>query len=217
MKKTLTLLFLLLTILSAAYAQEKEPRFQKELKLNVRFELSEGGYTLGGLFPVLLLETKQQHRHEFELNRFGFSKKVLENALRNGAAYEDTEVNYSLGLRYQYTHTFAGGGNLAPFVGGALLTSWSGRSYETTSTTIFPNRTISNTNAIELVPGFRWRFTERIGLDVSTNFYVFTHEFFYAKVENPALPIRAQQAWRNEFHSRPFDSFLSRVGMYIKL
>lgn len=217
MIKTLTLLFLLLIAIPATYAQEKEPRFQKELKLNVSFLSTESGYTLGSLAPVLLLKNKQHHRHEFELNRFGFSKKVEEKAPRNGSPYEDTDANYSLGLRYQYTHSFSSGGKIDPFVGGALLTTWSGRSYETTGSTVLPNQLILNTNALELVPGFRWRFTERIGLDVSTIFYVFMHEFIYHKVENPALPIGAQQHAQSKSHSRPFDFFLSRVGFYIKL
>lgn len=215
--KTSVLTALLFFSVFVAFAQEKEVRFQKELKLNVSFLVTESGYTLGNLAPVLLLKNKQQHRHEFELNRFDFSEKIEEERDRYGNVYEDTDSKYSIGLRYQYTHSFPTGKKVSPYIGGAFLTVWTMRNYETTSSTIYPNRTILNTNAFEFVPGARWQITERVGLDISTIFYVLTNELLFDRIENPSLPIRAQQNGQSKFYSRPFDFFLSRVGFYVKL
>lgn len=54
MNTTLMLLFLLLIAIPATYAQEKESRFQKELKLNISFQFAERSHTLGSLAPVAL-------------------------------------------------------------------------------------------------------------------------------------------------------------------
>jgi hypothetical protein len=217
MMKASLLTALLLFSAFVAFAQEKEVRFQKELKLNVSFLMTESGYTMGNLAPVFILENKLGNRHEFELNRLDFSEKIEEESDRYGNAYEDTDSKYSIGLRYQYTHAFPTGKKVSPFIGGAFLTIWTMRNFETTGSTQYPNRTILNTNAFEFVPGARWQITERVGLDISTIFYVLTNELLFDRVENPSLPIRAQQNGQSKFYSRPFDFFLSRVGLVVKL
>jgi hypothetical protein len=217
MMKTSVLTALFLFSAFVAFAQEKDVRFQKELKLNVSFLVTESGYTLGNLAPVFILENKSGNRHEFELNRLFIYKEVTKKTNSYGNPYEDTNSRYSIGLRYQYTYSFPTGKKVSPYIGGAFLTDWTMRNFETTSSTIYPNRTIFNTNALEFVPGAKWRITERLGLDISTVFYVLTHELLFDRVENPSPPIRAQQNAQSKFYSRPFDFFLSRVGFYVKL
>jgi hypothetical protein len=217
MMKGSLLTALLLFSAFVAFAQEKEVRFQKELKLNINFLMTESGYTLGNLAPVFILENKAGNLHAFELYRLDFSENIEEETDRYGNAYEDTDTRHSIGLRYQYTHTFPTGKKISPFIGGAFLTVWTLRSFETTVSTIYPNRTIINTNAFEFVPGARWQITDRVGLDVSAILYVLTNELLFDKVENPSLPISAQQNGQSKFYSRPFDFFLSRVGFYVNL
>lgn len=215
--KAWALAALLLLSVSVAFGQEKEIRFRKGLKLNVNFQTTGSGYTLGALAPVFILENKAGNQHGFELNRLAFSKEVKEKTNRDGSMYEDTHSYYRIGFRYQYTHSFLTGKRISPFVGTAFLTAFTRRNFETTGSTVYPYRTIINTNAIEFVPGARWQITDRVGLDVSAIFYVLTNDLLFDRVENPSLPISAQQNGQSKLYSRPFDFFLSRLGFYVKL
>lgn len=215
--KPFVLAVLFLLSVSVVFGQEKEIRFRKALKLNVNFMATEGRDTLGGLAPVFILENKAGNQHSFELNRLAFSKEVEEKTNRYGSLYEDTHSNYSIGLRYQYTLSFLIGKRISPFVGAAFFTALTRLHFKPTGSTIYPCRTIININAIEFVPGARWQITDRIGLDVSAIFYMLTNKLLFDRVENPSLPMSAQQNGQSKFYSRPFDLFLSRVGFYVKL
>lgn len=215
--KPFLLSVLLLLSFSVAFGQEKETRFRKALKLNVNFMATVDRYRVGDLAPVFILENKAGHQHSFELNRLAFSKEVEEETNRDGSLSENTYSFYRIGLRYQYTHSFLTEKKISPFVGAAIIAVLNGRNFETTGSTSFPNSVLANTNAIEFVPGARWKLTDRVGLDVSAIFYLLTHDFLFEKVQNPSLPISAHQNWQNKFYLRPLDFFHSRVGFYVKL
>lgn len=217
MKKNLSALFLFLCTCLTSYSQEKEVTLQKGLKLNVNLQFNERGHTLGNLAPAFVLENRHGNSHTFELNKIGFIKEIKTERDKYGNSFQTILKRRSLGLWYQYTHYFFAEERLLPYIGGAFLSLWGHNKFETGENSLFPYQHLGNANAFEFVPGARWRITERMGLDMAVVFYMLVHEFSYDKVENPYLPIRAQQNFSNQIYSRPFDFFLSRLGFYVKL
>ncbi|WP_152425028.1 hypothetical protein [Nafulsella turpanensis] len=216
MKKKLLILLILLLRFSS-YAQKEVPRFQKEVKLNVPLLLKANHLGLGNLAPVFIMENRAGKLHEFELSWFSLSRDLEEDTNSQGKVFKNIHLRYNGGLRYQYTHMFSAEKRISPFIGGAISTIWYSHTFKPMTLMKFPSSQVRNTNALELIPGFRWRLSERVGVDVSIILNAVVHKFNFDKIENPALPLKYWRNWNNELYVKPFEQLHTRFGLFVKL
>lgn len=212
--------FLLLYVcfnLKAVFAQEKNPRFEKEIKLNINFRTVDGGFMAGELVPVFILKNQRLNRHEFELSSASFYNKKIELRNKHGDSYFDRSIQNRLFLRYQYTHTFLTEASFSPYFAGALKSGWKYGHFYPGSLADFERLSNKHENVLEIIPGARWSLSGRFGIDFSVILPLIRQEFEYQRVKNPSLPIRSQRLAINSFYFQPFEQFHSRLGIYIKI
>lgn len=214
MKRIFSLLYFLLLLINVAIAQQ-EARFRKELKLNLNLEHSGGQWQLGPLAPVFTLVTDKLHRHEFELSSFRFSGSQTPQQAIAGQAYNTTKASHALSARYQYTYSFLSGARLSPNLGASLESQWSYQSFGRRSARTFRYSEWVNNNFLELVPGLRWKLTERMGIDYGVAVPLLSHNFVYGRINSLAMGDRAYGYY--SLMSDPFGFFRSRLGIYVKL
>lgn len=215
MKKISSILYFFILGVNIAFAQEKETRFQKELKLNLHIMFSADSRQLGPLSPVFTLVTKKHHRHDFELSNFRFSGENRAQKAFYLQKYPTAEVSHALWLRYQYTYSLLPEARFSPNLGASLQSRWSYQSFSQQRLRPFRYNEWVNHNFLELVPGVRWRLTDRIGIDYGIAMPLLQHTFVYGRLNSLALGDRAYG--RYSIGSDPFVFFMSRLGVYIKL
>lgn len=215
MKRITSVLYFILLGVNIAFAQEKEARFQKELKLNLHIMLSADSWQLGPLSPVFTLTAKEHHRHDFELSNFRFSRYHEPQRAFPLQRYPITEASHALWLRYQYTYSWLPEARFSPNLGASLQSRWSFQSFSQQRVPFFQYNEWVNSNFLELVPGIRWRLTERVGMDYGIAVPLLQHTFVYGRLNSLALGDRAYGSY--SVVSDPFGFFRSRLGVYIKL
>lgn len=214
MKRTFLTLSFCLFCACIAFGQEKV-KSNKELKLNFSILMPDAQGWADFVSPVFILEKNAHTRHEFELSSFGFSKRREKERDRQGQEYLIRRADHGLGLRYQYTRSFLPDARLSPFIGGSFQTRWSYLSFASERRPSFRHLHHSNVNMVELVPGLRWRITERLGIDYAVGLNVLQHNFGYSRLHSHALGNQRYGSYSLQSH--PLESFRNRLGLYIKL
>lgn len=214
MKRTSSILYFLLLFVNIAFAQQ-EAKFSKELKLNLNFMHSGESWQLGPLSPVFTLAAKKHHRHDFELSSFRFSRQQEPQGAISGRSYPVTNAGHAFWARYQYTYSFLPEARFSPNLGASLQSRWSYQSFARQRVRTFRYSEWVNNNFLELVPGVRWKLTERMGIDYGIAVPLLHHTFVYGRLNSRALGDRAYGSY--SIISDPFGFFSSRLGVYIKL
>lgn len=214
MKKIASILYFLLIVVNTAFAQQ-EAKFSKELKLNFNIQYSAENWQLGPLSPVFTLVTPKHHRHDFELSRLRISGQQDSQRTTAVQAYPILHSNHAFWARYQYTYSFLPASRFSPNLGGSLESRWSYESFSMKRPRPFRFGEWVNHNFIELVPGLRWRLTDRMGIDYGIAVPVLQHTFVYGRLNSIAMGDRTYG--RYSIVSDPFAFFRSRLGIYVKL
>lgn len=214
MKRTFLILSFCLLCICMAFGQE-EVRFNKELKLNFPFQLAAGHFQPQSLAPVLILETKKQHRHEFELSRFGFSRRGDWETDRQGREYLVHRTDHGIWLRYQYSFSFMPEARFSPFLAGSIQAGWTYHSFATDRLPSFRYHHHNSSNTAAVMPGFRWRINERVGIDYGLGINLLQYDFRLTRIRSLALGNYYYGTY--SLQSEPFSALRSRIGLYIKL
>lgn len=214
MKRTFLILNFCLLYACIALAQE-DVKFNKELKVNFPFQVAAGRWQPESLAAVLILETKRKNRHEFELGRFGFSRRGDQETDRHGQEYLIHRADHGLRLRYQYSFSFLPEARFSPFLAGSVQSRWSYYSFASERRPSFRYFHHSNVNIAALVPGARWRINERIGIDYGLEINLLQYNFQYSQIRSLGLGNYYYGTY--SLRSEPFSAFRSRIGLYVKL
>ena len=205
----LLILLFLMPLLTFSQEEDQKMRFSKEVKINSNFRSREKVYQFGELAPVFILETHRKIRHEFEISKIGVS-------IDNQPIMNNRDRLYLLGLRYQYTYPILKGRAFLPYVAAGLQSVWNFQRFPSRGLNSYESYRNKHDNIVEIIPGLRIPFSEKMGLDISFVFPIIQHYFQYDEVDNPYLSIQQSRRAFHELYFQPFWQFHSRLGFFVK-
>ncbi len=173
-------------------------------------------YSMEGFAPAIILATKRNNFHEFEVSKFIFNKERDPNTNPTFQG-SDLHKNVDIGLGYQFIWSLTKRkSRFVPLLGLGSSVRFLKTKTITQFISSFDRDDSSLVASINLVPQIRYFAGKNFFFDLAIPINFIDLGYQWQRIENPSIPIRQQQNDGYAFEFIPFSVLQVKVGVGVK-